>query len=87
MSITDLSTQDTKHKGKRLDMPLQSASKTMLIGRYVASTIDLFLVRKFFNDEKVRNLRISDLKRDDRQNFAAVVRRSDKLVIDILEML
>ena len=59
----------------------------MLIGRYVASAIDLFLVRRFFNDEQVRNLRISDLKRDDRQNFAAVVRRSGKLVIDILEML
>ena len=87
VAITDLSTQDTKHKGKRLDMPLQSASKTMLLGRYVASAIDLFLVRRFFNDEQVRNLRISDLRRDDRQNFAAVVRRSGKLVIGILEML
>ena len=59
----------------------------MLLGRYVASAIDLFLVRSFFNDEQVRHLRISDLKRDDRQNFAAVVRRSGKLVVGILELL
>ena len=43
LAITDLSVQDPKHKGKRLDMPLQSSAKTMLIGRYCASAIDLFL--------------------------------------------
>ena len=85
--ITDMSTQDTKHKGKRLDMPLQSSAKTMLIGNYCASAIDLFLVRNYFDDEQVRNLRISDLRRDDRQNFAAVVRRSGKLVIGILKLM
>ena len=87
LAITDLSVQDPKHKGKRLDMPLQSSAKTMLIGRYCASAIDLFLVRNYFDDEQVRNLRTSDLKRDDRQNFAAVVRRSGKLVIGVLELL
>ena len=74
-AITDLSTQDPKHKGKRLDMSLQSSTKTMLVGNYCASAIDLFLVRKYFDDDQVRNLRTSDLRRDDRQNFAAVVRR------------
>ena len=85
--ITGLSTQDPKHKGKRLDMPLQSAAKTMLVGNYVASAIDLFLVRQYLQHEQVRNLRTSDLRWDDRQNFAAVVRRSGKLVIGILELL
>ena len=68
-------------------MPLQSSAKTMLIGNYCASAIDLFLVRNYFDDEQVRNLRTSDLKRDDRQNFAAVVRRSGKLVVGVLELL
>lgn len=86
-AITDLSTQDPKHKGKRLDMPLQSSAKTMLVGNYCASAIDLFLVRKYFDDDQVRNLRTSDLRRDDRQNFAAVVRRSGKLVVGVLVML
>ena len=76
LAITDLSTQDPKHKGKRLDMPSQSSAKTMLIDKYCASAIDLFLVRNYFDDEQVRNLRTSDLRRDDRQNFAAVVRRN-----------
>ena len=87
LSITNLSSQDPKHKGKRLDMPLQSSAKTMLIDNYCASAIDLFLVRNYFDDEQVRNLRTSDLRRDDRQNFAAVVRRSGKLVIGILIIL
>ena len=87
VTMTDLSSQDPKHKGKRLDMPLQSAAKCMLVGRYCASAIDLFLVRNFFDDEQVRNLRTSDLRRDDRQNFAAVVRRSGKLVTGVLEIL
>ena len=79
--------QDPKHKGKRLDMPLQSSAKVMLVGNYCESAIDLFLVRNFFEDEQVRNLRMSDLRRDDRQNFAAVVRRSGKLVTGILTLL
>ena len=87
VDIAGLPSQDTKHKGKRIDAPLQSAAKTMILGRYVASAIDLFLVRNYFDDEQVRNLRTSDLRRDDRQNFAAVVRRSGKLVIAILELL
>lgn len=37
LSMTDMSTQDPKHKGKRLDMPLQSSAKTMLIGDYCVS--------------------------------------------------
>ena len=68
-------------------MPLQSAVKTMIIGDYVASATDLFLVRKYMDNENVRNLRTSDLRRDDRQNFAAVVRRSSKIVIGILQLL
>lgn len=47
----------------------------------------MFLVRNYFDDEQVRNLRTSDLRRDDRQNFAAVVRRSGKLVIGILQLM
>ena len=87
VAITDLSSQDPKHKGKRLDMPLQSSCKTMLLGNYCASAIDLFLVRNYFDEEQVRNLRTSDLRRDDRQNFAAVVRRSGKLVTGVLVLL
>ena len=87
VGISGLSTQDPKHKGKRLDMPLQSAAKTLIVGDHIASATDLFLVRQYFENEQVRNLRTSDLRRDDRQNFAAVVRRSGKLVIGILELL
>ena len=87
VDMTGMPSQDSKHKAKRLDMPLQSASKTMIVGDYVASATDLFLVRKFMDDENVRKLRTSDLRRDDRQNFAAVVRRSGKLVVGILELL
>ena len=87
LAMTDMSSQDPKHKGKRLDMPLQSSSKTMLLGRYCASAIDLFLVRNYLDKEQVRNLRTSDLRRDDRQNFAAVVRRSGTLVRGILTLL
>lgn len=87
VDMTCMPSQDSKHKGKRIDMPLQSAAKTMIVGNYVASATDLFLVRKYMDDDNIRKLRTSDLRRDDRQNFAAVVRRSGKLVISILELL
>ena len=70
--------QDSIHKSKRLDGPLQGV-KRMVIGRYLASANDLWLVRRRTiadNDHNIKGLRLPDLKRDDRQNFMAVVRRS-----------
>ena len=66
-------------------MPLQWVSKDMIIGNYVANALHLFQVREHMDAEEVRGLRVSDLKRDDRQNFAAVVRRSSNLVRDRLQ--
>ena len=68
-------------------MPLQWASKDMIIGDYVANALHLFVARERMDVEECRGLRISDLKRDDRQNFAAVVRRSSNVVRDRLTSL
>ena len=67
--------QDPIHKAKKMDAPLQGA-KRMWLGRYLASANDLWLCRDAALRDHVRNLRLPDLRRDDRQNFMAVVRRS-----------
>ena len=68
-------------------MPLQWVSKDMIIGDFVANALHLFVARERMSAEQCRGLRTSDLKRDDRQNFAAVVRRSSNLVRERLSLL
>ena len=80
VSINGCHSQDTIHKSKRLDMPLQWASKEMLIGNFEANALHLFEARNQMTAEEVRGLRVTDLRRDDRQNFAAVCRRSSNVV-------
>ena len=84
IGITGCHSQDSIHKAKRLDMPLQWASKQMAIGNYVANALHLFGARNRMTAEQVRGLRVSDLRRDDRQNFAAVCRRSSNQVRRVL---
>ena len=80
VTINGCHSQDTIHKCKRLDMPLQWASKEMTIGNFEANALHLFEARDRMTAEEVRGLRVTDLRRDDRQNFAAVVRRSSNVV-------
>ena len=68
-------------------MPLQWPSKDMIIGDFTANALHLFVARSRMSAEDVRGLRTSDLRRDDRQNFAAVVRRSSNLVRTHLQSL
>ena len=76
-ALRGIHSQDSIHKAKKLDAPLQGV-KRMRIGRYTASANDLWLVRQrtLADQDHVKGLRLPDLKRDDRQNFMAVVRRS-----------
>ena len=87
VGVTALHSQDSIHKSKRLDMPLQWASKDMIIDNFTANALHLFTVRDRMDAEDARGLRISDLRRDDRQNFAAVVRRSSNRVRTLLQSL
>lgn len=87
VSFTGCHSQDSIHKSKRLDIPLQWASKDMIIGDYTANALHLFVAREHMTAEQVRGLRGSDLRRDDRQNFAAVVRRSSNSVRGQLQRL
>ena len=68
-------------------MPLQWASKDMIIGNFTANALHLFVARERMGAEDVRGLRVSDLRRDDRQNFKAVVRRSSNVVRNRLQRL
>ena len=77
VGFRSIHSQDAIHKAKKLDGPLQG-NKKMRIGRYTATANDLWLVRQrsLADSDHVQSLRLPDLKRDDRQNFMAVVRRS-----------
>ena len=65
--------QDYIHNGKKLTYPLDHPTRVIYVGNHVAHINHLFLVKEKF-DIKVHGLRVEDVERKDRQNWASAQR-------------
>jgi hypothetical protein len=85
-AVRDIHSQDSIHNGKKLINPLDSSCRVLALGNYTATINHIHIIYDKY-DVTQHGLRANDVRRSDRQNWAACERLAMRRVRATLRLL